>query len=454
MGRQQSTKPTGKFVVRKNQINAAGMAPVYITYFIKGKTIEKSTDIKIMLTQWDAKNQKIVKHSDAKRLQSKLDAIKRGYDEAITDYDGIITPDVLRKMLNGETVGRPNPQKTDFIQYARDINERRYNNEKIGYSVYYNANLNLDKFAKYIESVYGVASIPMSELTIDIIEAYKEERRKKVCQATLNKDIVPIIKAIENAEKNGLIEPSKFGDLNELYVGQSRAYGDKVDEDETDIHYLTKEQMAKFVEYYSEAHFKRQREFMDMFLFAFHACGLRVSDIATLEWKHIDFETKRMQKVLVKGKNFHEIHLNKYAIAILDKWKAMNRNPRFVFDLLPQDFQLKAESDEDKKETEKRLKNKIGSKNRLLQTSLNGIGKKMGLDFGLSMHVARHTFAVWALNYNDLSLHLVSRLLGHKSIMATEKNYAKFLKETVDEKIKEKATFDNCLPNVFSVEQE
>ena len=439
-------------MVRKNQINSAGMAPVYITYFIKGKTIEKSTDIKIMLTQWDAKNQKIVKHSDAKRLQNKLDAIKRGYDEAIADYDGVITPDVLRKLLNGETVGRPNPQKTDFIQYARKVNESRYNNNKIGYSVYYNTTLYLNKFERFIESKLGVASIPISELTKDLIDEYKDERRSKVCQATLNKEIVPIIKAIDNAVKNGLIEPSKFGDLYELYVGQSRAYGDKVDEDETDIHYLTREQMDKFIEYYPKAQFNRQREFMDMFLFAFHACGLRVSDIATLEWKHIDFEKKRMQKVLVKGKNFHEIHLNQYALAILNKWKAMNRNPRFVFDLLPQDFQLKADGNADRIETEKRLKNKIGSKNRLLQTSLNGIGKKIGLDFGLSMHVARHTFAVWALNYNDLSLHIVSRMLGHKSIMATEKNYAKFLKETVDDTIEKKATFKDCLPKVFDQE--
>lgn len=449
MGRQPNTKPLGKFVVRKKDVDAAGKVFVYISYSVKSKTKEKSTEIKILLTQWDALNQKIVKHPDAKRLNNKLAAIKRRIDEAIEAYEGVITPEVLRKLLDGETIGRPSPQKTDFIQYAKDINERRYKNEKIGYSVYYNANLNLDKFAKYIESVYGVASIPMSELTIDIIEAFKEERRKKVCQATLNKDIVPIIKAIENAEKNGLIEPSKFGDLNELYVGQSRSYGDKVDEDETVIHYLTHEQMKKFVEYYPKAQFNRQREFMDMFLFAFHACGLRVSDIATLEWKHIDFEKRRMEKRLVKGKNYHEIHLNKYAIAILNKWKEMNRNPRFVFDLLPADFQLKGD---DKMESEKRLKNKIGSKNRLLQTSLNGIGKKIGLDFGLSMHVARHTFAVWALNDNDLSLHIVSRMLGHNSIMATEKNYAKFLKETVDEAVEKKATFEGCLPKEFDQE--
>jgi len=448
MGRQPNTKPLGKFVVRKKDVDAAGKVFVYISYSVKSKTKEKSTEIKILLTQWDALNQKIVKHPDAKRLNNKLAAIKRRIDEAIEAYEGVITPEVLRKLLDGETIGRPSPQKIDFIQYARDINERRYNNNKIGYSVYYNSTLYLNKFAKFIESKFGVDSIPITELTKDIIDEYKDERMGKVCQATLNKEIVPIIKAIDNAVKNGLIEPSRFGDLDELYIGQSRSYGDKVDEDETSIHHLTHEQMTKFIEYYPKAKYNRQREFMDMFLFAFHACGLRVSDIATLEWEHINFENRRMKKVLVKGKNAHEILLNRYAIAILEKWKAMNRNPRFVFDLLPADFQF---TDGEKKDYEKRLKNKIGSKNRLLQTSLNDIGKKIGLDFGLSMHVARHTFAVWALN-NGVSLHLVSRLLGHKSIMATEKNYAKFLDETVDDVIENRATFEGCLPKVFDQE--
>jgi len=78
--------------------------------------------------------------------------------------------------------------------------------------------------------------------------------------------------------------------------------------------------MKKFVELYPKVRTNRTREIMDMFLFSFHACGLRISDIATLEWSHIDFEKRRMEKKLVKGKNFHEIRLNDEAIAILRKW--------------------------------------------------------------------------------------------------------------------------------------
>ena len=50
------------------------------------------------------------------------------------------------------------------------------------------------------------------------------------------------------------------------------------------------------------------------------------------------------------------------------------------------------------------------------------------------MHIARHTFAVFALN-NGLSMSVVSRLLGHGSTDITEKVYARFLPETLSSEL-------------------
>lgn len=49
-------------------------------------------------------------------------------------------------------------------------------------------------------------------------------------------------------------------------------------------------------------------------------------------------------------------------------------------------------------------------------------------------HVARHSFAVFALN-KGLSMSVVSRLLGHGSTDVTEKVYAKFLPETLSAEV-------------------
>lgn len=54
--------------------------------------------------------------------------------------------------------------------------------------------------------------------------------------------------------------------------------------------------------------------------------------------------------------------------------------------------------------------------------------------FAVLFHVARHSFAVFALN-KGLSMSVVSRLLGHGSTDVTEKVYAKFLPETLSAEV-------------------
>ena len=153
-----------------------------------------------------------------------------------------------------------------------------------------------------------------------------------------------------------------------------------------------------------------------------------------------------MRKTLVKGKNFHEIQLNPHAMEILERWQGKGLNSRFVFDLLPEEFKFTDKENQTKCEHE--LKMKISSKNRTIQQSLNKIGREIGIEgFNLSMHVARHTFAIYALNPPiNLSLHLVSRLLGHSSISVTERNYARFLPDTINNEIKNKLAFSNYYP--------
>ena len=101
---------------------------------------------------------------------------------------------------------------------------------------------------------------------------------------------------------------------------------------------------------------------------------------------------------MVKTKEVIEIHLNKSAMDIIKMWKQYGRNNRFVFDLMREDVDF---NDRDY------VYKKIASKNRIIQTSLRSIGVKMKLPFSLTFHVARHTFAVFALRKNQ-NLYMVS----------------------------------------------
>ena len=145
----------------------------------------------------------------------------------------------------------------------------------------------------------------------------------------------------------------------------------------------------------------------------------------------MNFKARELTKQIVKTKNTLRIPLCDEAIKILRKYREENKNPRFVFNCLPADFNL---------EDPARLDTCLKSNNRNFQTSLRTIGKKLGLPFNLTMHVARHSFAVQALN-NGMNVHIISTLMGHSSIMATEKVYAKFLDKTLDMAIADKMPF-------------
>ena len=94
-----------------------------------------------------------------------------------------------------------------------------------------------------------------------------------------------------------------------------------------------------------------------------------------------------------------------------------------------------------------------------INQSLLVVGEQMKLPIPLTMHVARHTFAVLALNHKvkqddgkevkkPISMSVLSRLLGHASTDTTEKVYAEYLQDTLKDEVKE-LNF-NFLPNELS----
>jgi len=121
-------------------------------------------------------------------------------------------------------------------------------------------------------------------------------------------------------------------------------------------------------------------------------------------------------------------------LKFLEKWKAKQNGRRFVFDLI--DDSLDLDNDE-------ALYKARNTATKCINQSLIVVGKKIDLQFNLTMHSARHSFAVFALN-KGLSMSVVSRLLGHGSTDITEKVYARFLPETLSAELnKLKDDFSN-----------
>ena len=179
------------------------------------------------------------------------------------------------------------------------------------------------------------------------------------------------------------------------------------------------------MDYYRSCTEERRKEFLEMFFFAFHACGLRVVDVMTLQWKHIDFARKELRKIMIKTNKRHVIPLTEPALHILQQWQEKREGCKYVFNLVKESLDL------DDAEALYKARNNA---TKCINQSLAVVGEQIGLPFSLSMHVARHSFAVFVLN-KGLSMSVVSRLLGHGSTDVTEKVYAKFLPETLSAEV-------------------
>lgn len=138
---------------------------------------------------------------------------------------------------------------------------------------------------------------------------------------------------------------------------------------------------------------------LEMYLFACY-CGLRLSDVVTLQWNHIDFENGLIIKKQVKTKAEVKAPLFEKAREILLR-------------VLPS-------------------KSKIGSEDVVfgdycypyINKKLKELAVMAGIKKHLTFHSSRHTFAT-LLVMDGVSIYKIQKFLGHKSVNMTER-YLKF----------------------------
>ena len=245
---------------------------------------------------------------------------------------------------------------------------------------------------------------------------------KKNTDDTINHSLTPILKGCRKAAIEGYISQS----LNNSIQGMRIITSKSLEQDNGEcVRHLSSKELTVLTQWYENDREPRRREYVEMFMFALYACGLRFVDVLTLQWSNIDFTRKTINKIQVKTKNRNVIPLTDKAIEILELWKEKTGAGRFVFGMIPDDFNL------DDREALYKIRN---TKTKGINQSLEVVGENIKLKFTLSFHVARHTFAVHALN-QGMTMTAVSQLLGHTSTEMTERVYAHYIPETLSKEL-------------------
>ena len=435
MGRQKKPYPTGHFRLRcPKNYDKTKLYPIEIEYIFGGRAIRRNMNISVLVDDWNpngngGRGEIRASMPDSVRfnnlLLAKLNKVDAGLNEYNQKFPGQVNEEIIVSFLDDKPITRKD-RGEDFVTFVNKRLDSEYSRNKIGYSRYKNGQSAMNIFQMFLRATgmgtYKPDSLYVGEVTADLIDKYIKWRRdfKNNSDATINHSLTPILKGCEAACALGLIDREINAGIQDMRI-QEKASLEAEGEKEFDGHNLTKEQLATLVEFYNSDTEPRRKEFIEMFLFAFHACGLRIVDVMTLQWNHIDFEKRELCKVLIKTSKRHKIPLTEPALRILRKWQAMGRRKKYVFDLVKDELSL---NDADL------LYRARNTATKCVNQSLRVVGEKLNFPFPLSFHIARHTFAVLAIN-DGLTMTVVSRLLGHSSTDITEKVYARLLPQTL-----------------------
>uniref|UniRef100_UPI00349FD029 tyrosine-type recombinase/integrase n=1 Tax=Alistipes putredinis TaxID=28117 RepID=UPI00349FD029 len=439
MGRPKRLYPLGKYRLRTPKVVDKEKAyPVELEYTWNRQIIRKTTNVFVKVADWNqngnqGRGEIRASHGgESKRLNQLLLARVERIDSLLAEYNekhpNQITVDVVSGFLADKPLARRDQGK-DFVEFTLERLSSDYARNRIGRSRYENGRSCMNIFRAFLratrQATCGNDSVYVGDVTPELLDSYISWRRevKQNTDATINHSLTPILKASAYACEMNLMEPAINARIQDMRIITKASLSEE--ESEFDGKSLTKEQMLALMEYYKTCPEPRRKEFLEMFFFAFHACGLRVVDVMTLQWNHINFERRELRKIMIKTNKRHVIPLTDPALRILRQWQEKRAGCRYIFNLVKEILEL---------DDEEALYKTRNNATKCINQSLAVVGEHIGLPFNLSMHAARHTFAVFALN-KGLSMSVVSRLLGHGSTDVTEKVYARFLPETLSAEV-------------------
>lgn len=432
MGRVARKYPTGRFYLRTPaKVDEEKLYPVYLCYFNGGKKIRQSTSIMAMTKDWNQDANHGIGElrasygSEYKKKNQQLQKLLRKVDGNIFDYvemNGEISPDIIQGFICGDDKPLRADKGRNFVAYALELLEKQYMRRKIRISTYKNSVSILNQFKNFLsdKECGQKGELFVGNITEDIVRDFLSwglERGRKT--DTVEKYLETISKICRQASDNGFLCKASAQAITDIALEENLD-----DSLARSIKYLTTVEIGKLVNIDRSIISNKQADVLEMFKFSYLSCGPRISDIITLRWCDIDFEKKELCKIQVKTRGRNIIPLTDEALEILEEWKG--RHNVFVFGLLSDNFDLKDEV---------MLRTRRNSITSTINKQLENISKKAQLSKKVTFHMARHSWAVSALE-QGMSISMISSLLGHTSTAITEKVYAEFRQEAKAEAVR------------------
>lgn len=388
--------------IRPSQKNVENKTPIFLRIQLNMVRTEYSIGESVTIKEWDNKKQKVKGFSaHAEAINGKIGAIKaralKIYNELLLSGEPFNAHIIKDRLVNGLTKAITFDELMDeYLTKMKSLKGQSYTQPTI--IKYRNTQLRVSQFVK---KKYKRNYIFLYELDFDFIDGFETFLKTEFnnSNTTCKKHYDRVSKIVRIA-------------LNKGYINRFPFTGYKIKLDKTPLVYLTYEEVQKI---------EAKRFDIDRLehcrLLALLGCysGLSFKEMANLEPKHIvssDGEVHWISMVRQKTKRPYRVVLLPQAYQLIQELQQFQKGSRDNSKLIPM------------------------FSNQKYNSYLKEIADLCGIPKKLTTHALRKTFTIGIALRQNVSIELISALLGHSSIRVTTDYYAKITDEIMIEGVK------------------
>lgn len=383
------------FFIRESRVRKDGTASIEIVLTVNGERCAFSTGKRVKSCNWDKTKQQVKgKDEEAQSLNNYLKAIKAKLyqkEAELLDRGFIITAELLRDAYFDKVESLKEKSLFEVFEEHNKEQEKLVGNG-VSKATYWISVYTVRLLKEFVQQKYKREDLYLRELNLNFIQSFHTFLRidKGMAQNSSTKHLKLLKKIINLAVANSYTATNPFITY-------------KVEREPVEIDFLDEEELRKIINF--DTPLPRLERAKDMFLFGCFT-GLSYIDIKTLAPEH--FEKDNAGRIWIKKRRvktgvLSRIPLLPIAKLILDKYKGGEK-------LLPI---------QDPADINKYLKD---------IAILCDIKKR------ITFHISRHTFASTVTLANNISLEVVSKMLGHTNTRMTT-HYAKLIDKCIGEQM-------------------
>ncbi len=383
------------FSLRESKQNKKGLSPIEVSITTNRKRIYFSTSKHVPAADWNKEKQAVKGKSEEAQLingyliqlrnkiyQKEIELLQKGY---------LITAELLKEAITDKVEALNEKTLLDVLN-EHNTERKAMVGKTVAPATYWVFEYTGRLFKEFIQKKYKRKDLYLREINLGFIQGFHAYLlgEKKMGQNSCTKHLKFLKKLLNLAVANS-------------YISYNPVNAYKVEREPVEIDFLDEEELRKIINF--DTPLPRLERAKDMFLFGCFT-GLSYIDIKTLAPEHFEKDSAGriwIKKRRIKTGVLSRIPLLPIAKLILDKYKGGEK-------LLP----IQDPAD--------------------INKYLMDIAILCGINKRICFHTSRHTFASTVTLANNISLEVVSKMLGHTNTRMTA-HYAKLIDKCIGEQM-------------------